>query len=213
MNTTQQRLLATGFEIARRQGLRALTVRGLAQQAGVNPGSFVYHFGTREHFIEVLIERWYGPLFEQMQLNAREGGSPRARLGALIAHLLDSVLEQGDFVGQLFMDAAAGEPAVRRFVTSLGERHIRLLLDVVAEAQSAGEIQEDEPIHVLMFVMAGVGLPALLHHGWGERHPLPSGINDALNRLAADRAHVHRRLRWALAGVSTGGNPACNDVP
>ena len=133
MNTTQQRLLATGFEIARRQGLRALTVRGLAQQAGVNPGSFVYHFGTREHFIEVLIERWYGPLFEQMQLNAREGGSPRARLGALIAHLLDSVLEQGDFVGQLFMDAAAGAPAVRRVVTSLGERHIRLLLDVVAD--------------------------------------------------------------------------------
>jgi hypothetical protein len=64
-----------------------------------------------------------------------------------------------------------------------------------------------------MFIMAAVGLPALLHFGWTERHPLPSEIDDALTRLAADRTHIQRRLRWALAGLANRGKSPCNDAP
>ncbi|WP_051229367.1 TetR/AcrR family transcriptional regulator [Paludibacterium yongneupense] len=213
MITTQQRLLETGLDIARRHGLRSLTVRGLALQAGVNPGSFVYHFGTRERFIEALIEHWYAPLLERLTLRARAGGSPQARLLSLLEQLLDNLLDHGSFIGQLFMDATAGEAGVLRFIATLGDRHIRLMLEAVADAQRAGQIQADEPIHVLMFIMAAAGLPALLHFGLAEPKCLPAEICDALDRLAADRDHVRRRLRWALAGVAYGAHPVCNDVP
>ena len=57
----------------RRGGFKALTVRAVAAQAQANLGSFVYHFGSRAAFVDELIERWYAPLFAQLQLSASDG--------------------------------------------------------------------------------------------------------------------------------------------
>ncbi len=61
MHPTRQKLLDTGLAIATEKGLRGLTVRELAAAAEVNLGSFVYHFGNRDAFIDELVELWYAP--------------------------------------------------------------------------------------------------------------------------------------------------------
>ena len=55
MHPTRQKLLDTGLAIATEKGLRGLTVRELAAAAEVNLGSFVYHFGNRDAFIDELV--------------------------------------------------------------------------------------------------------------------------------------------------------------
>ena len=45
-----------------REGLRGLTVRELAAAAEVNLGSFVYHFGNRDAFIDELVGSGTPPL-------------------------------------------------------------------------------------------------------------------------------------------------------
>src|SRR5882724_6500255 len=65
---SRERLLKEGLVIARRSGLRAITVRGVAARARANLGSFVYHFGSREAFVAELLERWYAPLMAEMQI-------------------------------------------------------------------------------------------------------------------------------------------------
>ena len=76
---TRQRLLAQGLTLASKVGLRGLSVRGLCQAAGINTGSFVYHFGNRERFAAELIEHWYAPLLGQLQLefDLSDGGRVR----------------------------------------------------------------------------------------------------------------------------------------
>jgi AcrR family transcriptional regulator len=53
----RDRLLRAGHALSRENGISALTVRAVAARAEANPGSFVYHFGTRDAFVEALIER------------------------------------------------------------------------------------------------------------------------------------------------------------
>lgn len=60
MHPTRQKLLDTGLAIATDKGLRGLTVRELAA-AEINLGTFVYHFGNRDTFIDELVELWYAP--------------------------------------------------------------------------------------------------------------------------------------------------------
>ena len=55
MHPTRQKLLDTGLAIATDKGLRGLTVRELAA-AEVNLGTFVYHFGNRDSYIDELVE-------------------------------------------------------------------------------------------------------------------------------------------------------------
>lgn len=69
--TTREQLLDQGMRLATEKGLRGLVVREVAAQAGANPGSFVYYFGTRERFIAELVERWYEPVYAQLKLVAR----------------------------------------------------------------------------------------------------------------------------------------------
>lgn len=78
MHPTRQKLLDTGLAIATDKGLRGLTVRELAAAAGVNLGSFVYHFGNRDAFIDELVELWYAPLFDELKAVAARGAYPDA---------------------------------------------------------------------------------------------------------------------------------------
>ena len=67
MHPTRQKLLDTGLAIAADKGLRGLTVRELAAAAEVNLGTFVYHFGNRDAFIDELVELWYAPLYDELR--------------------------------------------------------------------------------------------------------------------------------------------------
>lgn len=76
MHPTRQKLLDTGLAIATDKGLRGLTVRELAAAAEVNLGTFVYHFGNRDAFIDELVELWYAPLYDELKAVAAKGSYP-----------------------------------------------------------------------------------------------------------------------------------------
>lgn len=78
MHPTRQKLLDTGLAIATDKGLRGLTVRELAAAAEVNLGSFVYHFGNSDAFIDELVELWYAPLYDELKAVAAKGSYPSA---------------------------------------------------------------------------------------------------------------------------------------
>jgi AcrR family transcriptional regulator len=200
---TRRRLLQAGFARVERAGLRALTVRGVAADAGVNLGSFVYHFGTREAFVAEVIEQWYAPLMSRLQLTVDEAAPPLERLRALLAQLLDFLLAHAGFIGHVLLDAAAGEPLARRFVASLAGRHPQLVLRVIGEAQRDGALPAREsPLHLLMFLMGAIGAPVLVLGAAARSGLMPTALADRMVPLACDAQTVQRRIDWALRGLS-----------
>jgi AcrR family transcriptional regulator len=197
----REALLHAGWMIARKTGLRGLTVRGVARRARANLGTFVYHFRSRDEFIAQLIERWYAPLLARVQI-AVEGDDPAiARLRRAVTGLVNFALESGDFGGHVLMDAAVGEPAARRFLNTLLGRHPALITRLIREAQSDGDVAAGDPDHIMMYMMASLGLPILLMHGWKGRGNPKNRIFSALSRYAVDEAGIAQRMDWIFKGL------------
>lgn len=199
---TRERLLAAGLVLARRGGLRALTVRAVAARAQVNLGSFVYHFGSRDAFVVELVERWYAPLFRQLQLDADAPDAPVQALRHALLHLMDWLVANRRFVGQLLLDAGAGERGARQFLRSLDARHPSLLHALVLRAQDAGSLRRDDAWHQLMFLMSTLAMPVLLFHLAGRGGMPAPDLLQALAALSTDADAIRQRLDWALAGLA-----------
>ena len=131
---TRERLLRSGLVLARKSGLRRLTVRAVAAHAGANLGSFVYHFGSRDAFNAELMERWYAPLWAQLQGVDDGVAAPIERFRRLVLCLFEWVAANRAFVGHLVLDVAAGEPAALAFMRTLVERHPSLIVKAIRDA-------------------------------------------------------------------------------
>lgn len=207
---TRQLLLETGLSLAASKGLRGLTVREVASSAGVNLGSFVYHFGNREAFIQELVELWYAPVFAQLRQTAQGGdavdpvaGKPPSafvRLQAVLQQLLSLISQNAPFVRHMLMDAMAGEEAARRFLGELPNRHPKLILALLVQAQMEGSVAAGDPLQMMIFIMMGCGVPLLvassLQGDW-----LPPQIL-LIKSLMADPQAAQQRLQWALKGLA-----------
>lgn len=211
-SATPERLLQAGLARARQEGLRHLTVRAIAQDAGVNLGSFVYHFGSRDAFIAQLIEHWYAPLLARAQQRIQQtaaaapGGEPILLVALL--DVVDIVLAERQFIGQLVADAAAGEAPARAFLRSCGDRHPALLLQAIGLAQASGQLRDGDPRHLLLMFMSIIGLPVLLFESLSGRDILPLTLVDAFEAFALQRPHIEQRLSWLLEGLRpTSGAP------
>jgi AcrR family transcriptional regulator len=64
----KERLLEAAIECLERQGYARTTARDLVAASGTNLGSIGYHFGTKEHLLNVALieafQRWLRPLIE-----------------------------------------------------------------------------------------------------------------------------------------------------
>jgi AcrR family transcriptional regulator len=204
---TRDRLLRAGLALARKGGLRAITVRALADRAGANPGSFVYHFGTRDAYLAELLEQWYAPLMTTLQLQAaHDSGDPLQALRTMVLQMVHWAQANARFLAQLMMDAAAGEAAARRFFGGLQARHPALLLAAIVAAQRAGRLRRAPPLSALLFLMASVALPVLLIQGFDAARVLPSPFIENLRAVVLDPAQAEQRLDWALRGLAPEGD-------
>lgn len=200
--STRDRLLKAGWAVAHRQGVKALTVRAVAAEAGVNLGSFVHHFGTRDAFLSELIERWYAPMFSQLKLAAAGPAPAVAALRSAVLQLLRWLLDHRGFVAQLLLDASAGEAAAQRFLRTVDQRHPALLLALVQRAQDEGALRRDEALHQLMFIMTTIAVPVLAFHLATRAAQSQPPLLLQLARYADDPAQAALRLDWALKGLA-----------
>ncbi len=199
---TRDRLLESGHRAVVKHGLRSLTVREVAAGADANLGSFVYHFGTRDAFVEELIERWYAPLLARVKKVAAADGRTLGRLRSAILQLVDFSAANDVFMGRILMAAADNDKPARAFVKSLAGRHPRILLRLVAAAQADGALVDEDPMQVLCFLMAAVALPRLVAAAWQGPSLFGKQLSSALSHVARDRDRMTQRLDWALRGVA-----------
>jgi TetR/AcrR family transcriptional repressor of nem operon len=199
---TQQQLFERGLVIVNEKGLRGLSIRGLCQQTGINTGSFVYHFGNRERFVGELLERWYAPLLQQVQMEFDADSPPEVRLQAMLRQLLTYLSVNGKMLAQLLLDAAAGEAAAISFLKAMSLRHPPMLMQCIVEAQQAKTLVTADPAHQMLFLMSSLGMPIIAQHVMGGKDVLPDIIRNALAIYAIDTNHIEQRLQWALKGLS-----------
>jgi len=198
-----QALLASGRTLYPQLGAAALSVRALAEHAGVNAGMFHYHFESKDAFLRTLLQQLYEEMFAELSEQISLPGAPLQRLRQALAVLGRFLRTHGAVIGRIWADAGQGEPVAREFMQANAPRHLGLLLALFDEAERAGDIQPMPPMQRFTFVMGAVAAPVLVAARVAELGIAPKPLRPLIEPQVLSDAAILARADLALAALRT----------
>ena len=197
-----QKLLAAARALVVEKGFSALTVRGAAARAQVNPGMFHYHFKSKRIFKRRVLESVYEDFFERFTLAVR-GHGPLERLRESLRYLGRFARDHRREGFSLILDALGNDRETVDFIGHNFPRHLKVIVDLAAEAQKSGALQVAPLPFVMAFILGGVGFPAVLFESFratATRRPFGFPLRDVEFSLLTDEA-IDRRVDAVLRGL------------
>ncbi|MEO3692168.1 TetR/AcrR family transcriptional regulator [Roseateles paludis] len=197
-----QALLDAGAVLYPKLGCAALSVRKVAEAAGVNPAMVHYHFGSKDAFLTAVLQQVYEGMFSRLQAASEPGpgaeGDVMTRLARTLFALGSFVREHRPLIGRLWGDAMAGQGVVVDFVKANVPRHLGLLMTLLAEAEQAGRLRPEPMLTRLSFIAGAVLAPMLMLGGAREMGVLPAMLAPLLDAQVMSDEALQRRIDWAL---------------
>lgn len=202
-----QALLASGRALYAQRGSEALTVRALAEHAGVNPSLFHYHFGSKDDFLRALLQQVYEDGFGRLEAAAAQSDGPvnasaLVRLRAVLIAVGYFLRQHASVVGRIWADAAQGQAVALEFLRDNAPRHIRLLVELLNEADAEGALVAQPMLRRLMLLMGTVAAPLLVAprlQNLGLVLPL---MNEGFDEAVMSDAAIEARADMALAALT-----------
>ena len=109
-------LLAAGRALLPQRGCAGLSIREVADAAGVNLGMFHYHFKSREAFLRTLLQTMYEDMYSQLTFEADEKLGPMEALRAALRFMGRFVRANRPVLARVLGDALCGEPIAVEFL-------------------------------------------------------------------------------------------------
>ena len=141
-----RKILEEGINLLWSNGYHATSVNDIVKAAGIPKGSFYHYFDSKEDFVikalEIYFERQFGPVKEIIKA---PGISPRQRLLNFYQNRLDVMKREmnctkGCMASNLASEVAEHSESVRTTLLLHHKTIIDLISEVIAEAQSEGEV-------------------------------------------------------------------------
>lgn len=201
-------LLASGRALFPRAGCAGLSVRAVAEHAGVNLGMFHYHFRTKDNFLRTLLQETYEEMYAALAGAVALQGRAIDRLRDALLALAAFAREKRELLGRLWMDVLGGEPVATEFMRANAPRHLRLLLGLMQQAEDEGDLAPLPPMQRFATLMGAVVMPILFASGLARVALGPAAYRrDFLPQVAADAAIVER-VELVLAALGPKTAPA-----
>ena len=196
-----QALLSSGRALFPAMGCAGLSLRRVAEHAGVNVGMFHYHFKTKENFLRTLLLQMYEEMFATLSGQVQQGGAAIERLRAALIALACFARGHRHVLARVWMDAVAGEAVARDFFRDNAPRHLGLLFGLLEQAHADGDLHELPPVQRFAFLMGSVLMPMIFVAGLLESGTLPLGLQPAFEAQVMSDAAIAQRVDLALAAL------------
>jgi AcrR family transcriptional regulator len=195
-------LLAAGRSLFPDRGCAALSVREVADAAGVNLGMFHYHFKSRDAFLRALMQQAYEEMFARLTLEVSVHRAASDSLRQAVRAIARWVRDNRRFLARVLADALGGQKCARDFLRDNLPRHFVVLQAIIAQGQAQGRIV-DLPVPQVIGMCAGsVAMPILFGGALIDGGELPAPMAKTLaNSLLSDAA-IDQRIDLALAAIS-----------
>ena len=140
--TRRDELLELAAAMFAERGLRATTVRDIADSAGILSGSLYHHFSSKEEMVDEVLSTFLTWLFDRYQHIVDTEPNPLARLKGLFMASFDAIEHRHAEV-VIYQDEAKRLSSQPRFsyVEELNQRHRAMWLDVLNEGIAQGYFQ------------------------------------------------------------------------
>jgi AcrR family transcriptional regulator len=195
-------LLAAGRELLPVHGCSGLTVRQVAEAAGVNIGMFHYHFRSREAFLREVMQAAYEEMYSQLSVGVAREATATANLRAAFRVLGRFLMANRALIARILADALGGETIARDFLRENFPRHVRVILMLVAAGQATGELRAMAPAQAFGFCAGALATPILMGGALAESGALDAAIaRDLRKSILTDRA-LDERIDLALAALA-----------
>ena len=133
-------LFRESARLFREKGYDATSVRDIAAATGLQSGSWVYHFKTKQDILAAVMEEGLQQALERIEAIARENLPPREHFRALVRTHLDTLLAPGqDFIPVLLYDWRSLDRRGRERVIALQKRYEKVWDDVMGRLRRSGD--------------------------------------------------------------------------
>lgn len=201
-------LLAAGRELLPHRGCAGLTVREVAEAAGVNLGMFHYHFKTREAFLRAVLQSMYDDMFTQLMQRAvplPDAGKPPGTIELLRV----SLRFMGRFVRgnrpllvRVLADALCGDPIASEFLARNIPRHLGVMHSLVEAGRKDGSLRDLPAPQLLGFCAGSLAMPILFGGAVVESRTLPEAQSNALAEALLSDGALDQRIELALGAIA-----------
>jgi TetR/AcrR family fatty acid metabolism transcriptional regulator len=160
----RRQILDAAIRVFARQGFHSTRVSDIADEAGVAYGLVYHYFRSKDEVLnELFSERW-SLLLAAIEETDRSGDTPRAKLEAVAAFIVDSYRHDPELMKVIIVE-------VTRAANSFGRTHLaeirrayESIAKIVAEGQKAGAFRRD--IDPIFASMSFYGAIEQLLSGW-----------------------------------------------
>ncbi len=149
----RQALLDATLELLGESGAQ-LTLREVAERAGVRSTLVHYHFGSRDELLSAALERISGQVREQLGAAAALEGGAETRLKAIVRQVV-RIFGAHPYLPRLAIEQvlAPDHRSADRFAAEIAGPNVRLLADVLARGSASGELRRVDPHHCIPMIM------------------------------------------------------------
>jgi AcrR family transcriptional regulator len=204
-----QLLIQAALELLPQTGVRALSIRRVAEHAGVNLGMFHYHFKTKDVFIATVLQQLYDGMFANLELESHRSILPVENLRAAMLVLAYFARDQRQLLVRLLGDGFSGEAAAVEFLKANLPRHVGVIATLIMQCQQAGVLRQVAVPQAFAFLAGAVMAPIFIGTAALSAKLLPQTLAKGhVNAVFSDAAIVER-IDMAIAGLSL---PSANPV-
>jgi AcrR family transcriptional regulator len=200
-------LLAAGRELLPVHGCANLTVRQVAEAAGVNVGMFHYHFRTREIYLRAVMQGAYEEMFAQLALGIASDGTATANLRAAFRVLGRFLLANRALMARILVDALGGVAVARDFLRENFPRHVRVVFGLIKAGRAAGELRPLAPAQMLAFCAGSLAMPIVFGGTLADSGEIDLALVKSLRADVLSEKALDERIDLALAAL------ACDAAP
>jgi AcrR family transcriptional regulator len=196
-------LLAAGRQLFPDRGCAALSVREVADAAGVNLGMFHYHFKSRDAFLRALMQQAYEEMFARLSTELSRHREDPDSLRFAVRAIGRWLRDNRRFLARVLADALGGEKCAREFLRENLPRHFGVLQVIIVQGQREGRIV-DLPVPQVVGMCAGsIAMPILFGGALIDGGELPPALAKGLTDALLSDAAIDQRIDLALAAIST----------
>jgi AcrR family transcriptional regulator len=133
-------IIAHSAALFRQHGYANTTVRDIAAAVGIQPGSWFYHFKTKQDILAAVVEQGLTQSLAESEAIAALSLAPRATFRRLVrAHLHTLLAPDHDFIAVLLYEWRSLDQPGRTRIITLKDRHEAIWDDVIAALHRSGD--------------------------------------------------------------------------